>query len=85
MRNQLISDYPDITPTVVTMALQSVFYEEERARQVLANMAETERKTQETLASTTPQMSRYLFCMLMPLLKKKCEYLNLVTLNKNKL
>lgn len=70
MRNQLISDYPDITPTVVTMALQSVFYEEERARQVLANMAETERKTQETLASTTPQMSRYLFCMLMPLLKK---------------
>lgn len=58
VRNQLISDYPDITPTVVTMALQSVFYEEERARQVLANMAETERKTQETLASTTPQMSR---------------------------
>ncbi|XP_066941988.1 mucin-5AC isoform X1 [Macrobrachium rosenbergii] len=57
VRNQLTADYPDITPTVVTMALQSVFYDEIRARQVLENMAETDRRTKEALA-TTPKMSR---------------------------
>ncbi|KAG7166015.1 uncharacterized protein LOC121870007 isoform X2 [Homarus americanus] len=58
VRNELTVDYPAITPTVVTMALQSVFYDEARARQVLNNMAESDRKTQETLAASTPKMSR---------------------------
>lgn len=58
VRNQLTVEYPALTPTVVTMALQSVYYDENRARQVLENMAETEKRTQEALASTIPQMSR---------------------------
>ncbi|KAK3869486.1 hypothetical protein Pcinc_025206 [Petrolisthes cinctipes] len=58
VRNQLTVDYPALTPTVVTMALQSVYYDENRARQVLESMAETEKRTQEALASTIPQMSR---------------------------
>ncbi|KAK7069708.1 hypothetical protein SK128_025126 [Halocaridina rubra] len=57
VRNQLTVDYPDLTPTVVTMALQSVFYDELKARQVLENMAESDRRTREALA-TTPKMSR---------------------------
>lgn len=59
VRNQLTIEYPALTPTVVTMALQSVYYDEARARQVLNNMAESDRKTQEALASTAPQTSRH--------------------------
>ncbi|XP_045612659.1 uncharacterized protein [Procambarus clarkii] len=58
VRNQLTVEYPALTPTIVTMALQSVFYDEIRARQVLNNMAESDRKTQEALATITPKMSR---------------------------
>ncbi|XP_050721965.1 uncharacterized protein LOC127001472 isoform X3 [Eriocheir sinensis] len=57
VRNELTSEYPALTPTVVTMALQSVYYDEKRARQVLANMMESDKKTQEALASTTQQKS----------------------------
>lgn len=60
VRNQLTSDYPALTPTVVTMALQSVYYDEKRARQVLANMMESDKKTQEALASSTQHVPRYL-------------------------
>ncbi|XP_071515312.1 uncharacterized protein [Panulirus ornatus] len=59
VRNQLTIEYPALTPTVVTMALQSVYYDEARARQVLNNMVESDRKTQEALASTAPQTSRH--------------------------
>ncbi|XP_076045971.1 uncharacterized protein LOC143028156 isoform X2 [Oratosquilla oratoria] len=58
VRGQLTTEYPALTPTVVTMALQSVYYDETKARQVLQNMAESDKKTQETLASTTPKMTR---------------------------
>ncbi|XP_069945408.1 uncharacterized protein [Cherax quadricarinatus] len=58
VRNQLAAEYPALTPTVVTMALQSVHYDETRARQVLNNMAESDRKTQQALATITPKMSR---------------------------
>ncbi|XP_063865244.1 uncharacterized protein LOC135103124 isoform X4 [Scylla paramamosain] len=56
VRNELTSGYPDLTPTVVTMALQSVYYDENRARQVLDNMVESDKKTQEALASCASQM-----------------------------
>ncbi|XP_063865241.1 uncharacterized protein LOC135103124 isoform X2 [Scylla paramamosain] len=58
VRNELTSGYPDLTPTVVTMALQSVYYDENRARQVLDNMVESDKKTQEALASCASQMPR---------------------------
>lgn len=59
VRNELTSGYPDLTPTVVTMALQSVYYDENRARQVLDNMVESDKKTQEALASCASQMPRF--------------------------
>ncbi|KAB7508093.1 hypothetical protein Anas_04058 [Armadillidium nasatum] len=57
-RTQLMSEFSVLTPTVVNMALQSGHFEEERARQILQQMDENEKKTQETLAMITPKLSK---------------------------
>lgn len=54
-----MSEFPVLTPTVVNMALLSGHFEEDRARQILQQMDENEKKTQETLAMITPKLSKY--------------------------
>ena len=60
----LTQQYPAVTPTVINMALQSVFYDEGKAQKVLDNMVESDKQTKKALEMATPKTTRLFYIII---------------------